>query len=374
MKIYKVGGCIRDRLLNIPINDKDYVVVGGSIEEMIKLGFKPVGKDFPVFLHPTTNEEYSLARSERKVFSGYKGFEFYTDKNISIEDDLRRRDITINAIAEDELGNIIDPFNGISDLKNRIIRHVSESFVEDPLRVFRVARFKAKLSFDIAPETFDLMKKIVSSDELFFLSKERIWMEIQTALCYPDVIYFFEVLEVVGVYTKIMKELSNLFTFPRKDDFFNSLTKFFYIYSYEFNFSILVFFLGYKKDFDLALFFIKNSYVNNKSKSLAKLLINTYQVILNYKTISDMVCLIKLLDCIRQKDRYCKLIKLLNAILIQINNKKLFIVFEKMKKICYEIQNFDIKGIVLENNDDFVNKIIAKKNEIIERVMNDSYE
>jgi len=143
MKIYLVGGAVRDKILGIPVSDKDYLVVGSSPKEMVKLGFKPIGKDFPVFLHPKTKEEYALARTERKVGKGYHGFKFYTSPDVTLEEDLRRRDITINAIAEDEDGNIYDPFNGVNDIKNKIIRHVSDAFIEDPLRVLRVARFTA---------------------------------------------------------------------------------------------------------------------------------------------------------------------------------------------------------------------------------------
>tara|TARA_B100000768_G_C11281533_1_gene378913 strand:- start:6 stop:1157 length:1152 start_codon:yes stop_codon:yes gene_type:complete len=183
MKIYLVGGAVRDKILGVPVSDKDYLVVGSTPEEMVKLGYKPIGKDFPVFLHPKTKEEYALARTERKVGKGYHGFKFFTSPEVTLEDDLRRRDITINAIAEDEEGNIYDPFNGKNDIKNRIIRHVSDAFVEDPLRVLRVARFAAlDNQFRIQSETLALMKKMVSSGELGSLSVERIVAEITKGL------------------------------------------------------------------------------------------------------------------------------------------------------------------------------------------------
>ena len=179
MKIYLVGGAVRDKILGIPVNDKDYLVVGSTPEEMVKLGYKPIGKDFPVFLHPKTKEEYALARTERKFGKGYHGFKFYTSPDITLEEDLKRRDITINAIAEDEDGNIYDPFNGKDDIKNKIIRHVSDAFIEDPLRVMRVARFAALDSqFKVKSETLTLMKKMVSSGELKNLSVERVVTEI----------------------------------------------------------------------------------------------------------------------------------------------------------------------------------------------------
>ena len=183
MKTYLVGGAVRDKILGIPVSDKDYLVVGSSPEEMVKLGFKAIGKDFPVFLHPKTKEEYALARTERKFGKGYHGFKFYTSPNVTLEEDLRRRDITINAIAKDEDGNIYDPFNGIDDIKNKIIRHVSDAFIEDPLRVLRVARFAAlDVKFKVAEETLDLMKRMVLSGELKSLSAERVVAEITKGL------------------------------------------------------------------------------------------------------------------------------------------------------------------------------------------------
>jgi tRNA nucleotidyltransferase (CCA-adding enzyme) len=183
MKIYLVGGAIRDKILGIPVNDKDYLVVGSTPDEMVKLGYKPIGKNFPVFIHPKTKEEYALARTERKIGKGYHGFKFYTSADVTLEEDLKRRDITINAIAEDEDGNIYDPFNGKDDINNKIIRHVSEAFIEDPLRVLRVARFTALDSqFKVQPETLALMKKMVSSGELKSLSVERVVAEITKGL------------------------------------------------------------------------------------------------------------------------------------------------------------------------------------------------
>ena len=160
MKTYLVGGAVRDKLLGIPVKDRDWVVVGATPEEMIKEGFKAVGEDFPVFLHPNTKEEYALARTERKSGKGYKGFVFFSSPDVTLEDDLKRRDLTINAIAEDEYGNLIDPCSGEADLKNGVLRHVSSAFVEDPLRVLRVARFAACFGFKISDETMQLLKII----------------------------------------------------------------------------------------------------------------------------------------------------------------------------------------------------------------------
>ena len=183
MKIYLVGGAVRNKILGIPVKDKDYLVVGSTPEEMIKLGYKPIGKDFPVFLHPKTKEEYALARTERKVGKGYHGFKFYTSPDITLEEDLKRRDITINAIAEDKDGNIYDPYNGVDDIKNKVIRHVSNAFIEDPLRILRVARFAAlDNQFYVQEGTLALMKKMVSSGELKSLSVERVVAEMNKGL------------------------------------------------------------------------------------------------------------------------------------------------------------------------------------------------
>ena len=196
MEIYLVGGAVRDRLLNIPSKDKDFLVVGSSPKKMIDLGFKPIGKDFPVFLHPKTKEEYALARTEKKIAAGHKGFEFYASPDVSLEDDLRRRDITINAIAVDSFNNYIDPYGGINDIKKKIIRHVSPSFEEDPLRVLRVARFQAKLpSFTINDETMLLMKKIVLGDEICHLSAERIMGELIKGMEHKDAFSMLNVLD-----------------------------------------------------------------------------------------------------------------------------------------------------------------------------------
>ena len=209
MKIYLVGGAVRDKILGLPVKDRDYVVVGSSPEEMIKLGYKPIGKNFPVFLHPETQEEYALARTEKKIGKGYHGFEFFTSQNVTLKQDLSRRDITINAIAEDENGNIYDPYNGIKDIEKKIIRHVSHAFVEDPLRVFRVARFFARFEdFEIHEDTEDLMKKIVNNGEIKFLSIERIKNELLKGLEEKYVDKMFLSFNQCGVLKEILPDFS----------------------------------------------------------------------------------------------------------------------------------------------------------------------
>ena len=197
MQTYLVGGAVRDKLLQRPIKDRDYVVVGGSAEELAALGYIPVGKDFPVFLHPDTRDEYALARVERKIAKGYGGFSFCTDRTVTLEEDLSRRDLTINAMAMDEQGNIIDPYHGQDDLAQRIFRHVSDAFVEDPLRVIRIARFMARYKeygFSIAPETLALMQRIGQSDELAALAAPRVWQETARALLETQPTEYFKVL------------------------------------------------------------------------------------------------------------------------------------------------------------------------------------
>lgn len=199
MKTYVVGGAVRDELLGLPVKDRDWVVVGAAPEEMLAKGFKPVGKDFPVFLHPTTKEEYALARTERKSGRGYKGFTVHAAPDVTLEDDLRRRDLTINAIAKDEKGKLIDPFGGREDLKKGVLRHVSEAFAEDPVRILRVARFAARFSFSIDKNTLRLMRKMVESGETDHLVAERVWQEFSKGLMEAHPERMFQVLESAGL-------------------------------------------------------------------------------------------------------------------------------------------------------------------------------
>ena len=217
MQIYKVGGAVRDRLLGRPVTEVDWVVVGSSAEEMQAQGFKPVGADFPVFLHPATGEEYALARTERKSGRGYGGFTFYASPDVTLEEDLTRRDLTINAMAEDEHGHVIDPYGGQADLAARQLRHVSPAFAEDPLRVLRVARFAARYAefgFSVAPETQALMRQLAESGELHALTPERSWKEISRALMEsrPDV--FVEVLHDCGALKELFPEVEALIGRP----------------------------------------------------------------------------------------------------------------------------------------------------------------
>lgn len=223
MKVFLVGGAVRDEILDIPFEEKDFLVIGSSPEEMISKGFKPVGKDFPVFLHPKTHEEYALARTEKKQGKGYKGFVFYTNPNITIEEDLKRRDLTINAIAKSESGELIDPFGGINDLRDGILKHVSESFIEDPLRVLRIARFKAKFNkFTIHADTLKILKEMVSNNELETLSYDRVITEIKKVLKLKYGYIFFEILDEIGAFKIIFKTEDNNLSEKLKISFNNS--------------------------------------------------------------------------------------------------------------------------------------------------------
>jgi tRNA nucleotidyltransferase (CCA-adding enzyme) len=216
LKAYVVGGAVRDRLLGLPVQDHDWVVVGAEPEDMLKLGFKAVGKDFPVFLHPQTREEYALARTERKNGQGYKGFSFHTSPDVTLEEDLIRRDLTINAIAEMPDGTLIDPYGGQRDLADRVFRHVSPAFAEDPVRILRIARFAARFSdFSVAPETLALMREMVDAGEVDHLVAERVWQEIARGLMYTRPSRMFDVLRQCGALARLLPELDALFGVPQ---------------------------------------------------------------------------------------------------------------------------------------------------------------
>lgn len=222
MDIYLVGGAVRDKLLNVPVGDRDWVVVGAKPEEMEQKGFRLVGKGFPVFLHPETHEEYALARTERKTGPGYKGFAVNASPDVTLEQDLERRDLTINAIAETSDGKLIDPFNGQEDLNNLLLRHVSPAFAEDPVRILRVARFSARFArqgFRVAHKTNDLMRKMVEEGEADALVPERIWAETEKALQESKPSRFIEVLRGCGALEKIFPELDILFGVPQPEHF-----------------------------------------------------------------------------------------------------------------------------------------------------------
>lgn len=218
LQTYLVGGAVRDRLLGRPVRERDFVVVGATVDELLGRGFKPVGKDFPVFLHPETRDEYALARTERKTAPGYHGFLVHADPGVTLEQDLLRRDLTINALAEDQDGGIIDPYGGLADLEARVLRHVSPAFAEDPVRILRLARFAARfadLGFVIAPETLDLIRDMVAAGEVDALVPERVWQEMARALGEERPSRFFEVLREGGALARLLPELDRLWGVPQ---------------------------------------------------------------------------------------------------------------------------------------------------------------
>jgi len=226
MNIYAVGGAIRDELLGVPVQDRDYVVVGATPEQMIAQGYRPVGKDFPVFLHPQTHEEYALARTERKTAAGYHGFQFFYAPDVTLEEDLARRDLTINAMAREvrpdgELtGPVIDPFGGQRDLEAKLFRHVSDAFLEDPVRILRIARFAARFAdFSVAPETLALMRKMVADGEVDALVAERVWQEVSRGLMEKKPSRMFDVLRECGALARILPEIDALFGVPQRADY-----------------------------------------------------------------------------------------------------------------------------------------------------------
>jgi tRNA nucleotidyltransferase (CCA-adding enzyme) len=222
VKTYLVGGAVRDRLLGRPPGDKDWVVVGATPERMVREGFLPVGKDFPVFLHPVTKEEHALARTERKTAPGYKGFVFHADETVTLDEDLARRDFTINAIAQDGDGQLVDPFGGTRDIEARVLRHVSPAFSEDPVRILRAARFLARfapLGFTVAPETLALMREMVAAGEVDHLVPERVWQELKKALEMPRPSAAIGLLRDCGALAKLLPEVDALFGVPQRPEY-----------------------------------------------------------------------------------------------------------------------------------------------------------
>ncbi len=220
MKTWLVGGAVRDALLGLPVTDRDWVVVGSTPQQMVDAGFVPVGKDFPVFLHPESHEEYALARTERKTAPGYHGFTFHAEPSVTLEQDLLRRDLTINAMAQDESGRIVDPCNGREDLQQRVLRHVSDAFAEDPVRILRLARFAARFDdFSVAPATQQLMRSMVGAGEVDSLVAERVWQELSRGLMEARPSRMFDVLRDCGALARLLPEVDRLWGVPQRADY-----------------------------------------------------------------------------------------------------------------------------------------------------------
>lgn len=348
MKIYKVGGCVRDKLLGIKSLDNDYVVVGATHEDMLKLKFKPVGKDFPVYLHPITKEEYALARLEKKTNPGHTGFSFIASKNVSLEDDLKRRDITINAIAEDEAGNLIDPFGGINDLNKKLIRHISNAFIEDPLRVFRVARFAARFNFIIAKETLDLMKKIVNNNELTSISKDRIWLECYKVIATTKSLRFFKILYDIKALKYITPELNFLFSNSNLTEQLSKALSFAIIDQLTISekFSIIFYYmwisLPKEKTTDIKKI-IMDTGLDKKTKDLILLLCTVYFQISKFNNLKTLqvFTLIKKIDYMRKTERYNSLFKIIKIFAICDNLNYIKNNIQLLQNIIKQVSNIN---------------------------------
>lgn len=356
MKIYLVGGAIRDRLLGLgEAADSDFVVVGSSSSEMLKLGFLQVGKDFPVFLHPKTKCEYALARRERKVKGGYTGFEFDAAKTITLEQDLSRRDLTINAIAEDEAGNLIDPFAGKDDLDNGILRHVSAAFSEDPVRILRVARFAARFKpfgFKVAHQTHKLMLQMVASGEVDFLVPERVFQELNKALNYQTPSAFFKVLSACGAYAKIF-HLADQNTTKHQNNFEfldNLKTD-----EPQVKFAVWLIY----EDEDAITSLCKTIKPPKKYRQLALLANRWHNFAKTFKTQSsnDIFNFFKATDALRQTQRFENLITVFNC--LNINTTPI-------TTLKTQLQNIKIKDL---NQKTLPTAIIQKKQQIIKQFL-----
>lgn len=302
MKIYLVGGAVRDKLLGLPIKERDWVVVGATVQDMLAQGFKQVGKEFPVFLHPKTGEEYALARMERKVQPGYSGFKFDTSPSVTLEEDLLRRDLTINAMAEDAAGAVIDPYGGQQDLTARILRHVSPAFAEDPVRILRIGRFLARYAefgFTVAPETISLMQQMTEAGEVDALVAERVWKELQRALGEKNPEQFFAVLAACGALTKLFPAIT------MQDPGMHALIRAAAMTTdVNVRFATLVHALPDAKQ---TISTLAHRYrLPNNYHELAKLTANHYQTALNAQTLSSeqLLSLFSALDIFRRDDRF----------------------------------------------------------------------
>lgn len=304
-KIYLVGGAVRDKLLKIDYEEKDYVVIGSSPDEMVNEGFIPVGKDFPVFINPKDNNEYALARTERKSGVGYKGFVFYTGKDVTLEEDLKRRDLTINAIAQDDEGNLFDPFNGIADIKNKTFRHVSEAFLEDPLRLIRLARFSAKFpDFKIDSKTKILLESIVLSGELLNISADRMFKEIKKTFRYKKIIKFFEILDSFNALNQVF-DVDEKFNIKLLDNFLEN--------NIQDNISFNIFWLFFERKFGC---FLKNK-VNFSKKDIVNIEkffeiknLNVLSLCDHPEKIDDLLNKISFYQDFYNLELFCKLFKL----------------------------------------------------------------
>ena len=352
MEVYLVGGAVRDELLGIPVNERDWVVIGANPEAMQSKGYKAVGKDFPVFLHPESKEEYALARTERKKGRGYHGFEVHASPDITLEEDLLRRDLTINAIAKSESGEIIDPYGGQEDLNNKVLRHVSAAFGEDPLRVLRVARFAAKfhhLGFSIAEETKQLMRHIVTTREILELSPERIWQETQKALTMPSPEQYFLELHKANALSQTHASINDEFSNPNTQP--HGLASLHKLAEHETDACMrLTALLGglYFHETEAGQqdiqAFCEKLIVPRTCKELLLLTVSTQQQCHQVFELNEveLLVLLRSLDAKRKPERFAKLLQVCSAVYQSINNSKGYPQADFLQQAAAEIEKFDV--------------------------------
>ncbi len=358
MEVYLVGGAVRDELLGLPVTERDWVVIGASPEEMEAKGYKAVGIDFPVFLHPESKEEYALARTERKKGRGYRGFEIYTSPDVSLEEDLLRRDLTINAIAQDKDGNIIDPYGGMQDLKNRLLRHVSSAYAEDPLRVLRTARFASKLhplGFKLEHETLLLMRNIVTTRELSDLSLERVWLETGKALQTDAPGEYFEVLKECNALAQIFPHFYEQFNESKNHKLgLNSLKAIAAKYNDpDIRFAGLIgglFFYEPESEYANIKKLVDNFPFSNSCKKLLTLTVNIQHACHNSFSLneSELLRLLQKLDTRRNTERFYILLDICEAIYSAANKDQAYKQSAWLKKAAAEIEKVSIDSWIRE--------------------------
>ena len=370
MEIYLVGGAVRDELLGLPVKERDWVVVGSSREEMLAAGYKAVGKDFPVFLHPETNEEYALARTERKKGTGYYGFEVHASPEVSLEEDLLRRDLTMNAIAKNAAGEFIDPYRGLQDIKAKCIRHISAAFAEDPLRVLRVARLTAKfahLGFSIADETLELMREIVQAKEIGGLAAERIWQETLKALNTATPGEYFNVLHKVGALAQTHTALSEIYTNPlARENALLALQKFVAEESRaELRFCVFVGALFYqeKKSVKNIQALSEQLKLPNSLKKMLQLTVTLQHDCHNSLGLNaeQLLGILQRLDSRRHAERFTSLLKILSAIYTSINNTDHYPQADYLLQAAELVGNIDMQQWVKDGLQD--KQIVEKLHE-----------
>jgi tRNA nucleotidyltransferase (CCA-adding enzyme) len=367
MKIYLVGGAVRDKLLGLPIKERDFVVVGATINDMLKSGYKQVGKEFPVFLHPKTGEEYALARMERKVKPGYKGFTFDTTSGVSLEEDLIRRDLTINAMAETPEGQLIDPYHGKQDLEQKVLRHVSPAFAEDPVRILRVGRFLARYAhfgFHVAPETNALMRDMVAAGEVKALVAERVWKELERTLSEKDPQKFFEVLAMCDA-------LSTLFPAHEiQGEGLKALTAAAALTGDPvIRFAAFMTTLSDQNELLHYINDLSNRYrIPNAYKELAKLTARYHTLAFQAQTLSasELLSLFSALDIFRREDRFDQFLTTCLAI-AQSKNIRFFP--DWLKSAAKAVKSYDVQELVAQNlnGSELAEKLKEKRQEKIEQ-------